>query len=131
MEKLPMMDILAFGLPILTVGIFVWFLLRTRRTRKSKNVKEEPSTRQERAVWAWAKILSSSQGALNTYRMARVEMGLEVHMPGTPAYQAKVTWLVEQDSLPAIQEGKEISLKVDPQGPQHIYPNGTWAKSLE
>jgi hypothetical protein len=126
-----MFDFVAFGLPVLTVGIFVWFLLRGRRTRKSKNVKEEPSTRQERAVWAWAKILSSSQGALNTYRMARVEMQLEVHMPGSPAYQAKVTWLVEQDSLAAVQEGKEISLKVDPLGPQHVYPNGTWAKSLE
>jgi hypothetical protein len=126
-----MVDFLAIGLPILTGIIFIWYLLRARQKRKSKNVKEEPSTRMERAVWAWAKILSSSQGALNTFRMARVEMELEVHMPGTPAYQVKVTWLVEEDSLPAVQEGKEISLKVDPQGPQHVYPNGTWAKSME
>jgi hypothetical protein len=62
--------------------------------------------------------------------MARVEMQLEVHMPGTPAYQAKTTWLVEQDSLAAVQEGKEIALKVDPLGPKYVYPNGTWAKSL-
>lgn len=126
-----MIDFFVIGLPILTIGIFVWYLLRARQKRKPKNVKEEPSTRQERAVWAWAKILSSSQGELNTFRMARVEMELEVHMPGSPVYQAKVTWLVEQDSLPAIQEGKEISLKVDPLGPQHVYPNGTWAKSME
>ena len=126
-----MANFLVFGLPILIGIIFVWYLLRMRQKRKSKNVKEEPSTRQERAVWAWAKILSSSQGALNTFRMARVEMELEVHMPGSPAYQARVTWLVEQDSLAAIQAGKEISLKVDPLGPQHVYPNGTWAKSLE
>ena len=126
-----MANFLVFGLPILIGIIFVWYLLRMRQKRKSKNVKEEPSTRQERAVWAWAKILSSSQGALNTFRMARVEMELEVHMPGSPAYPAKVTWLVEQDSLAAIQAGKEISLKVDPLGPQHVYPNGTWDKSLE
>jgi hypothetical protein len=126
-----MNTILAFGLPILSVGVFIWFILRMRKPRKSKTAKEEPSTRQERAVWAWAKILSSSQGTLNTLRMARVEMELEVHMPGTPAYEAKTTWLVEQDSLEAVQAGKEISLKVDPLGPQHVYPNGTWAKSLE
>lgn len=126
-----MINIIIFALPILTIGLFAWFFVRTRRPRKSKKGKEEPGTRQERAVWAWAKILSSSQGAVNSFRMARVEMKLEVHMPGSPAYQAGVTWLVEQDSLPSIEEGKEISLKVDPLGPQHVYPNGTWAKSLE
>jgi hypothetical protein len=126
-----MIDIVAFALPILTIGFFIWFFLRMRRPRKSKTAKDDPTTRQERAVWAWAKILSSSQGAINTFRMARVEMQLEVHLPGSPAYQTKVTWLVEQDALASIEEGKEIALKVDPQGPQHVYPNGTWAKSLE
>ena len=126
-----MIDIVAFALPILTIGFFIWFFLRMRRPKKSKTGKEDPATRQDRAVWAWAKVLASSQGALNTYRMAKVEMNLEVHLPGSPAYPAKVTWLVEQDALEAVQEGKEIALKVDPQGPQHIYPNGTWAKSLE
>ena len=126
-----MANFLVFGLPILIGIIFVWYLLRMRQKRKSKNVKEEPSTRQERAVWAWAKILSSSQGALNTFRMARVEMELEVHMPGSPAYQAKAIWLVEQEALASVEEGKEIALKVDPLGPQYVYLNGTWAKSLE
>jgi hypothetical protein len=126
-----MINIIAFALPVLTLGFFIWFFVRMRRPRKSKTAKEDPTTRQERAVWAWAKVLSSSQGAVNTFRMARVEMQLEVHMPGNPAYQAKATWLVEQEALPSIEEGKEIALKVDPQGPQHVYPNGTWAKFLE
>ena len=125
------MDVIAYALPLLTVGFLVWYFLRMRRPRKSKNAKDDPVTRQERAVWAWAKILAASQGPVNTFRMARVEMKLEVHMPGTPAYQAQTTWLVEQDALPAVETGKEIALKVDPLGPQHVYPNGTWAKSLE
>jgi len=126
-----MIDIVAFALPLLTIGFFIWFFLRMRRPRKSKTAKDDPTTRQERAVWAWAKVLSSNQGAVNSFRMARVEMQLEVHMPGSPAYQAKTTWLVEQDALPSVEVGKEIALKVDPQGPQYVYPNGTWAKSLE
>ena len=126
-----MIDVFAFALPILTIGFFVWFFLRMRKPRKSKTAKDDPTTRQERAVWACAKILSSSQGAVNSFRMARVEMVLEVHMPGSPAYQAKTIWLIEQDALASIAEGKEIPLKVDPLGPQHVYPNGTWAKSLE
>jgi hypothetical protein len=122
---------LGFIVPVLTIIFIVWYFLRSRRQRKLKTAKDDPTTRQERAVWAWAKILSASQGAVNTFRMARVEMELEVHMPGTPAYQAKATWLVEQDALASVEEGKEIALKVDPLGPQHVYPNGTWAKSLE
>jgi hypothetical protein len=125
-----MIDIIAFALPILTIGFFIWFFLRMRKPRK-KAVKDDPATRLDRAVWAWAKVLSSKQGALNSFRMARVEMQLEVHLPGSPAYQAKTTWLVEQDALPSVEVGKEIALKVDPQGPQYVYPNGTWAKSLE
>jgi len=126
-----MFDVIAFALPILTIGFFVWFFLRMRKPRKSKTAKDDPATRQERAVWAWAKVLSSSQGMVSSFHMARVEMQLEVHMPGSLAYQAKTTWLVEQDALASIAVGKEIPLKVDPLGPQHVYPNGTWAKLLE
>ena len=126
-----MINNFALVVPILTVIFIVWYFLRTRRSRKSKTAKDDPTTRQERAVWAWAKILSSSQGAVNTFRMARVEMELEVHMPGTPAYQVDATWLVEQDALASMEAGKEIALKVDPLGPQHVFPNGAWAKSLE
>ncbi|MGD0876944.1 MAG: hypothetical protein ABSA01_02205 [Anaerolineales bacterium] len=126
-----MINIVAFALPIFSIGFLVWFFLRSRAARKSKNAKDDPATRQERAVWAWAKILSSNQGAVNSFQMARVEMKLEVHMPGTPPYQADATWLVEREALASMEEGKEIALKVDPLGPQHVFPNGKWAKSVE
>jgi hypothetical protein len=126
-----MSEFLAFLLPILIVVFFVWFFIRMRRPRKPKTAKDDHRTRQERAVWAWAKILSASQGPVNTFHMARVELHLEVHMPGSPAYQAKTIWLVEQESLSSVEDGKEISLKVDPLAPEYVYPNGAWAKLLE
>ena len=125
-----MIEWLAIILPLLTIALFTWLFLRSRRPRKPKTAKDDDRTRQERAVWAWAKILSSSQGPVSTFHMARVELELEVHMPGTPAYQAKTTWLVDQEALTYVEEGKEITLKVDPLGPQYIYPNGSWAKPL-
>jgi hypothetical protein len=126
-----MVDIIAFALPILTIGFFIWFFVRMRRPKKQKNAKDDHRTRQERAVWAWAKILSAQLGPVNTYHVARVEMNLEVHLPGNPVYQAKTTWLIEQDALDSIGEGKEVSLKVDPLGLQYVYPNGAWAKFVE
>jgi hypothetical protein len=125
-----MTQFLTFALPVLTIGVFVWYFIRMRRQRKPKTTKDDDRTRQERAVWAWAKILSASQGPVNTYHMAHVEMLLDVHLPGSPAYEVKTTWLVDQDSLGYVEEGKEISLKVDPLGQEHIYPNGSWAKLL-
>jgi hypothetical protein len=126
-----MAEFLAIAIPVLTVGFFAWFFIRMRRPRKPKPTKDDHRTRQERAVWAWAKILTASQAPVNTFRMARVELQLEIHMPGSPAYQARTTWLVEQESLASIEEGKEISLKVDPLDPKYVYPNGAWAKYLE
>jgi hypothetical protein len=126
-----MIETLAIALPLITIGFFVWFFLRSRRPHKGKTAKVDDRTRQERAVWAWAKVVSSSQEPVNTYRMARVMLDLEVHMPGNPAYQVKTTWLVDQEALAFIEEGKEISLKADPLGPEHIYPNGSWAKLIE
>ena len=125
------MEILLIAMPVLTIAAFVWYFVRQRRLRKPKNEKVDDRTRLERAVWAWAKILSSNQGPVNTYRMARVELQLEIHMPGNPAYQASTTWLVDEESLASVEAGKEISLKVDPQGMEYIYPSGSWAKQVK
>ncbi len=125
------MEILAIGLPILIIVLTIWFLYRMRKGRKPKVEKVDDRTRQERAVWAWANILKSTQGPVSSFGVARVEMELEVHLPGSPAYPAKVTWLVDKESLGYVAVGQELSLKVDPQGPEHIYPNGSWAKHME
>jgi len=126
----PITETIAIALPLLTIGLAIWFLTRVRKQRKPKKEKVDDRTRQERAVWAWANILSSTQGPVSSFGVSKVEMELEVHLPGSPMYPAKVTWLVDKESLGFIEKGKELALKVDPQGPEHIYPNGSWAKPL-
>jgi heme/copper-type cytochrome/quinol oxidase subunit 2 len=123
-------EIIAIFVPLLTLGLVIWFLARMRRQRKPKNQKVDERTRQERAVWAWANILSSAQGPVSSFGVSRVEMELDVHLPGSSPYPAKVTWLVDKESLGFVEQGKELALKVDPLGPDHIYPNGSWAKPM-
>jgi hypothetical protein len=127
----PVTEIFALGLPLLTIGVAIWFLWRMRNRNKPKKDKVDDHTRQERAVWAWANILESTQGPVSSFGVSRVEMELQVHLPGTPPYPAKVTWLVDKESLEFVEKGKELALKVDPLGPDHVYPNGSWAKPLE
>ena len=124
-----MFNIYSIAIPVLTVIVAIWYFARAH-PRKPKN-KEDHATRQGRAVWAWAKVLASTCGTVNLAGQARVEMQIEVHMPGTPAYPIKVTWLVDQDALPSIEPGQEISLKVDPLAPQYVYPNGPWARFVD
>ena len=126
-----MTDILAILLPVLAIGLIVWYFLRSRRPRKPKAVKDTHSIRQDRAVWAWAKVLSATRGTTDLSDRTRVEMQLEVHMPGTQPYPATAIWLIDPEGMQYVEQGKEISLKVDPQGPEYVYPNGPWAKFVE
>jgi hypothetical protein len=116
---------------VVMVGFAVWVLVRMRRMSAQKKTKDNPQTHRERAVWAWARIVTSTYGAAGLGGMVRVTLELEVHLPGTPHYTATTTWLVEQEALVYVEKGKDISLKVDPQDLKYIYPNGSWAKAME
>ena len=122
-----------FGIIMATVmlGTAIWVLLRMRRMSGQKKAKDTPQSHFERAVWAWARIASSSHGAAGLGGMLRVVLELDVHLPGTPHFTATTTWLVEQAMLEYVEMGKEISLKVDPQDLKYIYPNGSWARIVE
>ncbi len=126
-----LLSILSSVLPLLILGGIVWILLRSRQPRKGKPAKADHSTRQGRAVWAWAKILASDCGPVDSGGRARVGLELEVHTPGSPPYTAKTTWMVEKDALSYLETGKEISLKIDPLEPKYVYPNAPWAKYME
>jgi hypothetical protein len=127
-----MMTDFLFFLPLLAIlGLVIWALTSGRRRGKSKAVKVDLNTRRDRSVWAWGRVLASTVGTLNLVNQARVELTIEVHLPGTPAYQAKTTWLVDQDALGYVEAGKDVNLKVDPQGPEYVFPNGPWAQRVE
>jgi len=130
MEHKPLIDIFGIILAITMVGTAVWVLVRMRRFSGKKKTKDDPQTHRERAVWAWARIVTSIQGAAGLGGMVQVALELEVHLPGTPMYAATTTWLVEQEALEYVGREKEISLKVDPQDLKYIYPNGSWAKEV-
>ena len=122
--------LLAIFLP-LAMGVFFVLLLRFRGVRRRKVAKVDHQTWRERAVWGWARVVSASSSPVDATGRARVKLTLEVHTPGTPAYSATTTWLVEPDALVYVEAGKEISLKVDPLDLRYVYPNSSWAKVEE
>jgi hypothetical protein len=112
--------------PILLIFAAAWyFLLRKPKTKKP--VKEDHATRQGRAVWARAVVLSSEVGAQGMTGLSRVSIKFEVHLPGADPYMGQAVWLVEQSALEYVQAGKDVSVKIDRENPQYIYPHGSWA----
>ena len=126
-----MNDIFGIFLVIVAAGVAIWIMMRMSRNTRKKKTKDSPQVHRDRAVWAWARIVSSTHGAAGLGGMLRVALELEIHLPGTPQYTATTTWLVEQEMLGYMETGKEISLKVDPLDLKYIYPSGSWARVVE
>jgi hypothetical protein len=130
MEYKLMVDTFGIIMAIVMVGSAVWLLMRIRSMSGKKKTKDTPQMHRERAVWAWARVVTSTHGEAGLGGMVRVTLELEIHLPGTPMYTGTTTWLVEKEALEYVETGKEIPLKVDPQDQKYIYPNGSWAKEV-
>ena len=124
------MNFYSIIVPVFFIIVVVIFLLLTRK-RKPKAEKVDHHTRQERAVWAWTRVLSAEPGPVGLGGTVRVKMKLEVHLRGEEPYEAETLWLVDEEALGYVEVGKEVPVKVDPTAPQFIYPHGSWAKFVE
>jgi hypothetical protein len=125
------MDTIIFILILVIVGMTIWLVLQTQRRKQKEKKKDSLQTRLERVVWAWARILTCTVDEGIPQNPRKIHLELEVHMPGTPAYAALTTWLVDKEGMDFIQAGKDISVKVDPQEPAFLFPNGPWARRVE
>jgi hypothetical protein len=123
-----MVDIAGTLLVIVTVAAAVFIMVRHRSQTRKKKSHESLQTRQERAVWAWARVLSCSPGIEGLAGTIRTQLELEVHLPGSEAYRATITWLVDKEALGYVETGKELSVKVDPLATGFIFSSGPWAK---
>ena len=115
-------------LPIALILGFVAFFFYI--TRQGKKMLEEHKSRINKAVKARAKIIGISLGSMSgrgehgNYRVYEITM--EVFPNNGTQYKAKSNWEVYDMGIPAVQEGKEISIKIDSQDQKIIYPNSQW-----
>ena len=83
------------------------------------------------AVRARAEILRISRrvsfNRQTLMRAAELQLILWVQPPAGRPYEAKVAWLVEDESLTRLTDGSIVSVRVNPRRPQHIYPDQPWA----
>jgi hypothetical protein len=78
---------------------------------------------------AEASVISKKETiAPNAGEIAKVELLVEVHLPGKAPYQVSTCWLVEVKSLDQLMPGKNLPIKVDPNKPLRVSPNVPWAR---
>jgi hypothetical protein len=108
---------------LLGVGVLGYMYWQRRRNQNAKKWVEP------QLVWSRATVLSSEivSPPSSLSGRARVELKLQVRVPGSDPYDAQTTWSVDEDALEYLKPNEIISIKVDMQKPAIIYPDAPWA----
>ncbi len=109
----------------LAMAFFRYRRQSAREAHRIQHRRQDFEERARRAVWASATIvtLRRSDIAERGQPTARLDLRLQVQPPDGEPYPATTAWLARLDNLPQLQPGQSISVKIDPDDPQRIYPN--------
>lgn len=81
------------------------------------------------AIEVEANVISNNQTIVpNAGGFAKVDLQIEIRLPGKAPYLVTTCWLVNVDSLDLILPGQNVPIKVDPRKAKRIIPNVPWAK---
>lgn len=119
-----------------TAGLaLLLYWLATRSARRQalayRARRDDYEERAQRGVWANATVVNlrnrPEQEHIGPATRVRVDLRLQVDAPGGQKYSATTAWIVDSYALAQLQPGQPVSVKIDPDDPQKIYPNVSWA----
>ncbi|MBE3117190.1 MAG: hypothetical protein NTW99_02750 [Chloroflexi bacterium] len=132
MNTISMVILLAIILiPAILIVILIMRLNRSqwRHVQEMRGKVSEFEGGFRHAIEAGANVISKNETiASNAGGFAKVDLQVEIQLPGKAPYQISTCWLVEVDSLEQVLPGKNVPVKVDPKKPLRIFPNVPWAK---
>lgn len=107
-----------------TVTFGTWMFFRKVKQDTTKlHVRIAQATPAEAKVIQVGRSLDQkNQGTVN------IRLRLEVTAPDRPPYQTTVTWDVQTASVPKVQEGKQVPVKIDLENSALVYPRVGWAE---
>jgi hypothetical protein len=124
--------VVLYTVPLLAVMLFVpVHAALVEAERRAANAKGAMSADLAVAVRARAEILRIARQSSITrqalIRAAELQLVLWVQPPEGRPYEAKVAWLVEDESLTRLTVGAVLPVKVNPRRPEKVYPDQPWA----
>ncbi len=117
---------------IIVAAVFAMLILlrlnvaETARQRRKSPQEQENSTQANK--WADALVIESN-GAFDDDK-ACVSLSLEIiPLQGMP-YRASAVWLVDKRAQRLVSPGRLVSVRVDAENPNVIYPAVAWAQKM-
>jgi len=124
MNYLPLIILIVF---LAGLAIIAFRAVRAPMREGAEKQREiaEINKREKRAVWAGATVITVNKPKIDRYgmRQLKVDLLLAVESPAGEKYQTKTSWLVDEDMMSQIQPGASLSVKIDAEDPEIIYPN--------
>lgn len=116
-------------------AIIIVFLIMRLNRNQLKSLQGSPGRVSEfeggpkGGLEAEAIVISKSETlSPKAKNIAKVDMLMEVHLPGKDTYRAATSWLVEVAELGKVSPGSNLQVKIDPQKPERVFPNVPWAR---
>jgi hypothetical protein len=118
---LPPISTVIFLLIVAVVVVLFW--------RKVSRDVAKMEARIEGATPAQAKVVAvgRSHTQKNEGNVV-VHLRLEIRPPQGEAYQVRTVWEVDPASIPKVQEGQQVAVKIDQEDPNIIFPRVSWAQ---
>lgn len=117
---------------ILTVALFILIgrLNRKQFQRAQEYLAMDPGfdSAIRRAITTDATVIDEeTQIQPNAGGYAKVDLTMEIQLPGKDVYRVTTCWLVKEDSLDFIKPGSRVQVKVDARKPKRVVPIVPWA----
>lgn len=113
---------------MLLFPIYAGLAAAERRARAARGAMREDLAV---AVRARAEILRVARRSTlrrqDLARAAELSLVLWVHPPDGRPYEARVSWLVDDESLGRLRVGAVLPVRVNPRRPERVYPDQPWA----
>ncbi len=122
--------ILVSGLGVPVIAIIILFLWLRKDQNKLKKFANDLNARKAKAIPMNAEILEANQGVQGGDIKRIVFFKFKI-LDRTNPYTAEAGWFVDTFAFSKAQPGEVISVKVDADNPQIIYPNVDWAVYTE
>ncbi len=113
-----------FGVPVLAIIVILLWL--RKGNKNLQKYADELKLRKERAIPKNAEIIEANSGVQGGDIRRIVFFKLKIFDSVKP-YTAEAAWFVDTFSFNKAQPGEVISVKVDADNPQIIYPDVHWA----
>jgi hypothetical protein len=99
--------------------------------RRARSARRSMTADLAVAVRARAEILRVARKGSLRYRAlfntVELQLVLWVHPPEGRPYEARVTWMVEDESLTRLIVGAVLPVRINPRRPEYVYPDQAWA----